>query len=288
MTGEQQIEFGGSASAIRHHYDVGNRFYAQWLDPSLAYSCAMWDGLPSDAPLEDAQVRKHRYHARSVNAGPGMRVLDVGCGWGAMMRTLLTEFDVEECVGLTLSEEQHAHIAQSGLPGMRAKLVNWHDFRPDRSFDGIISIGAFEHFAHPRQSVQERRGVYREFFGACRDWLANKGRLSLQTIAYGRMTPDQANPFITGEIFPDAELPTIEDIVVASDGLFRMERLRDDGLDYARTCEEWSRRLRRAVREGRVDPETDPAEKYSRYLRMSAAGFRMRKIGLLRIVLATD
>lgn len=288
MTQEQDIAFGGSAAAIRHHYDVGNRFYAAWLDPSLAYSCAMWDGLPQEASLEEAQLRKHRYHAQAIHAAPGMRVLDVGCGWGAMMRTLLTDFGVAECVGLTLSEEQHAHIAQSGLPAMRAELTNWHDFRPDAPFDGIISIGAFEHFAHPQQSLDERREVYREFFASCRDWMAGKGRLSLQTIAYGRMTPDQANPFITGEIFPDAELPTIEDIVVASKGLFRIELLRDDGLDYARTCEEWSRRLRRAVREGRVDPATDPAEKYSRYLRMSAAGFRMRKICLLRIAFAAD
>jgi len=286
VTGGSDIEFGGSASAIRHHYDVGNSFYSAWLDPSMAYSCAMWDGIPADAALEDAQIRKHRYHAQSIRAAEGMRVLDVGCGWGAMMRTLLDDFDVAECVGLTLSEEQHAHISQGGRAEMSAILTNWRDYRPERPFGGIISIGAFEHFAHPQQSVDERREVYREFFKACRDWTEGKGRLSLQTIAYASMTPDQANPFITEEIFPDAELPTIEDIVVASNGLFRIELLRDDGLDYARTCEEWSRRLRRAVREGRVDPDKDPVEKYSRYLRMSAAGFRMHKIGLLRIAFA--
>src|SRR3546814_13695252 len=76
-----------------------------------------------------------------------------------------------------------------GDPGIGAVLSNWHDYRPDRPFDAIISVGAFEHFAHPQQSVEERRGVYREFFQACRDWMAGKGRLSLQTIAYGRMSP---------------------------------------------------------------------------------------------------
>ncbi len=283
MSDAADIEFGGSAAAIRHHYDVGNAFYREWLDPSMAYSCAMWEGLPEDASLEEAQHQKHLFHARSIHAAAGMRVLDVGCGWGEMMRTLLDDCGVAECVGLTMSEEQHAHIGHLGRPDMQAVLTNWRDYRPDRPFDGIISIGAFEHFAHPRQTVEERRHVYREFFSACRDWTEGKGRLSLQTIAYANMTPDQANPFITGEIFPDAELPTIEDIVVASRGLFRIERLRDDGLDYARTCEEWSRRLRRAVRDGRIDPAREPAEKYSRYLRMSAAGFRMHKIGLLRI-----
>lgn len=130
--------------------------------------------------------------------------------------------------------------------------------------------------------------MYHEFFQACRDWTAGKGRLSLQTIAYGKMSPEDANPFISNEIFPAAELPTLEDIVVASKGLFRIERLRDDGLDYARTCEMWSNRLRGAVRSGVVDPDIHPVEKYSRYLRMSAAGFRMRKIGLLRIALAAE
>ncbi|WP_176598467.1 MULTISPECIES: SAM-dependent methyltransferase [Sphingobium] len=288
MMQDEQIEFGGSAAAIRHHYDVGNDFYSAWLDPSMTYSSAMWDGLPKDAPLEEAQQRKLDYHAESVGAGSGMRILDVGCGWGGMMRNLRNKHGVAECVGLTLSEEQLAYIERLGDPGIGAVLSNWHDYRPDRPFDAIISVGAFEHFAHPQQSVDERRGVYREFFQACRDWTAGKGRLSLQTIAYGKMSPEDANPFISNEIFPAAELPTLEDIVVAAKGLFRIERLRDDGLDYARTCEMWSNRLRGAVRSGVVDPDIHPVEKYSRYLRMSAAGFRMRKIGLLRIALAAE
>ena len=274
MMQEDQLEFGGSAAAIRHHYDVGNDFYSAWLDPTMTYSSAMWDGLPKDAPLEQAQQRKLDYHAQSVGAAAGMRILDVGCGWGGMMRTLRRDYDVAECVGLTLSEEQHAYIGQMDIPGIGAVISNWHDYRPDRPFDAIISVGAFEHFAHPQQSIDERREVYRQFFRACRDWTDGKGRLSLQTIAYGKMSPEDANPFISNEIFPAAELPTLEDIVVASRGLFRIERLRDDGLDYARTSEMWSNKLRAAVRSGVVDAYIHPVEKYSRYLRMSAAGFR--------------
>lgn len=286
MSEADQLEFGGSAAAIRHHYDVGNDFYSAWLDPTMTYSSAMWDGLPPDAPLEAAQQRKLAYHAESVGASSGMRILDVGCGWGGMMRTLLRVYDVAECIGLTLSEEQHAYIERLEIEGISATISNWHDYRPDRAFDGIISIGAFEHFAHPQQSVDERREVYRQFFERCRDWTAGKGRLSLQTIAYGKMAPEDASPFISNEIFPAAELPTLEDIVIASKGLFRIERLRDDGLDYARTCELWSQKLRQAVKSGQLDPDVHPIDKYSRYLRMSAAGFRMRKIALLRIAFA--
>src|SRR3546814_13779665 len=79
------------------------------------------------------------------------------------MRNRRRTHGVAECVGLTLSEEQLAYIRQLGDPGIGAVLSNWHDYRPDRPFDAIISVGAFEHFAHPQQSVEERRGVYREF-----------------------------------------------------------------------------------------------------------------------------
>src|SRR3546814_18940350 len=91
--------------------------------------------------------------------------------------------------------------------------------------------------------------------------MAGKGRRSLQTIAYGRMSPEDANPFIANEIFPAAELPTLEDIVVASKGLFRIERLRAAGLDYAGTCEMWSNRQRGAVRGGVAEPAIQPGEK---------------------------
>src|SRR3546814_19576259 len=99
------------------------------------------------------------------------------------------------------------------------------------------------------------------------------------------MSPEDANPFIANEIFPAAELPTLEDIVVASKGLFRIEWLRDDGLAYARPCEMWSNRLRGAVRGGGVDTAIHPVATYPRYLRMSAHGFRLRKSGLSRIAL---
>lgn len=283
MSAQEAIEYGGSASAIRHHYDVGNDFYAGWLDPTMAYSCAMWDGLPEDAPLQAAQERKLRYHAETVGAQPGMRILDVGCGWGAQMRVLRQEFGASECVGLTLSEEQARHVAGLNMPGVDVKVCNWHDYRPEKPFDGIVSIGAFEHFAHPDQSVEERRGVYRRFFESCRDWTDGRGRLSLQTIAYGSMTPGESNPFITGEIFPAAELPTIEDIVVATQGIFHVARLRDDGIDYARTCEAWAKRLRQVAAAGEIDADKELADKYYRYLRLSAAGFRMRRIVLLRL-----
>lgn len=284
MTEAFPLEAGGSAGAIRHHYDVGNDFYAAWLDPTMVYSCAMWDGPDDKATLEEAQRRKLAYHARSIKAAPGINILDVGCGWGAQIRTLVEDYGAASCTGLTLSEEQAAHVRALGLKDTSVELVNWHDYTPSAPFDGIISVGAFEHFAHPLQSEEERRDTYRRFFQSCRNWTEGRGRLSLQTIAYGTMTAGQANPFITGDIFPAAELPTIEDIVVASKGIYRIMLLRDDGLDYGRTCTLWAQRLRAAMADGRAGDDNDLAQRYHRYLRLSAAGFAMGRIGLLRIV----
>ncbi|MCE7797103.1 cyclopropane-fatty-acyl-phospholipid synthase family protein [Sphingobium sufflavum] len=284
MTEAFPLQPGGSADAIRHHYDVGNDFYAAWLDPTMVYSCALWDGPEDQAPLEEAQRRKLIHHARAIKAAPGMNILDIGCGWGGQLRMLVEEFGVTACTGLTLSEEQAAHVRALGLDGASVELVNWHDYAPAKPFDGIISVGAFEHFAHPTQSEDERRATYRRFFQSCHDWTAGRGRLSLQTIAYGTMQAAQANPFITGDIFPAAELPTVEDIVVASRGLFRILLLRDDGLDYARTCTLWAQRLRTAMAESRAGDDAELAQRYHRYLRLSAAGFAMGRIGLLRIV----
>lgn len=280
---ETALPLGGSAKAIEHHYDVGNDFFATWLDPTMTYSCAMWDGIDPEAPLEEAQHRKLRYHADMARVAKGDRVLDVGCGWGGMMRSLVDNHGVNECVGLTLSRQQAAHIRAFSDPRIDVREVNWSQYAPDKPFDAVISIGAFEHFTQPDQTVQERRAVYRSFFESCREWTDGKGNLSLQTIAYASMTPDQSNPFITGEIFPEAELPTLEDIVVASSGLFHLSRLRDDAMDYARTCELWARNLRMEAKRGAVSAPDELVQKYYRYLRISAVGFRMRKISLLRL-----
>ena len=276
------VQFGGSAPAIRHHYDAGDAFYAGWLDASMTYSCALWDGLAPGAPLEDAQANKLRYHADAAGARPGARVLDVGCGWGSMLATLVRERGAAEAVGLTLSENQHAHVARLGLPNTEVRLESWADYQPARPFDGIVSIGAFEHFADPAQTRAERIAVYRTFFERCKSWLVPGGRLSLQTIAYGTLSPEQSSAFMTESIFPNAELPYLSDVVLASEGTFEVRAVRNDRLDYALTCEEWGRRLRRRAK------DASPAERetyatYDRYLRLSSAGFRMGKIVLLRL-----
>ncbi|MBF6183919.1 MULTISPECIES: class I SAM-dependent methyltransferase [Nocardia] len=279
-SGESRTD--AAAAAIRHHYDIGNDFYRLWLDPSLTYSCAM-PQQPTDT-LAAAQERKLRHHLDAVHADRARAVLDIGCGWGSLL-SRVSALGVPRAVGLTLSEEQAAHVRALELPGVSVEVRDWRHYEADRRFDGIVSIGAFEHFATPADSTVDKIARYREFFSRCRDWLHDGGALSVQTIAYGNMSAGQANSFIQREVFPDADLPTLAEITAAAEGLFEVRTLRNDRLDYAWTCEQWARRLRarRAEALALVGPEV--TERYERYLKLSALGFRMGKIGLLRIVL---
>src|SRR4030088_3614984 len=104
MQATQEAVRGPSPEAIQRHYDVGNDFYRLWLDDSMSYSCALWDG--SDDSLQAAQMRKIDYHIAQAQAAGAGRVLDVGCGWGAVLKRLTTVYGVGQAVGLTLSREQ--------------------------------------------------------------------------------------------------------------------------------------------------------------------------------------
>ncbi|MFD2416857.1 class I SAM-dependent methyltransferase [Amycolatopsis pigmentata] len=272
-----------AAAAIRHHYDVGNEFYGLWLDRSLTYSCAMPDG-PDDT-LDSAQERKLRYHLDAVRAGSAESVLDVGCGWGSVLRRLSATPGIRRAVGLTLSDEQAAFVRSRDFSRVEVQTEHWLHYEPEARFDGIISIGAFEHFAGSGDSSAEKIRTYREFFTRCRDWLHDDGVLSVQTIAYANMAPEDASDFMQREIFPDADLPTLAEIASAVDGLFEMVSLRNGRLDYAWTCEQWASRLRSRRDEAVELVGPDVVARYQRYLKLSALGFRMGKICLLRIVL---
>lgn len=271
-----------AADAIRYHYDVGNDFYRLWLDRSLSYSCALYE--PGDS-LEQAQDRKLRWHLGIVDADEARSLLDIGCGWGAILERASLGHHVDRCVGLTLSDEQAHYVRGRALPGVEVRTENWIDYQPQERVDAIVSIGAFEHFARPTDSPADKIATYREFFTRCAGWLTDGGVLSLQTIAYANMSPTVANAFIANDIFPDADLPTLAEIASATEGIFEIVSLRNDRLDYAWTCEQWAARLRaqRPIAAELVGDEV--VERYERYLKMSALGFRMGKIGLLRIAL---
>lgn len=229
-----------SEAEIEYHYHTGNDFHALWLDPRMVYSAALWTSEPQS--LEEAQVAKLRFHADAAGARPGARILDVGCGWGAPLRFLVEERDVAEAVGLTLSPARKAHF-EAGPPLARARMTiaSWQDDDDPQPFDGIDSIGAFEHFGRHDHSPDERLAVYARFFDFCRRRLVRGGKLSLQTIAYGRIR--KLAPFLRERIWRESELPTAHEVLEAACRGFEPERLLNHRLDYARTLRAWEARL---------------------------------------------
>lgn len=279
---------GASPEAIRKHYDVANEFYQLWLDSTMCYSCALWEDHEPDSMLERAQLRKLDFHANQIKATDLNRVLDVGCGWGALARRLVETHGVQHVTGLTLSDAQAAWSAQRHDPRVDIRIESWMDHQPAAPYDGIISVGAFEHFAKAEWPDSQRIAAYRTFFQKCRDWLKPGGRLSLQTISYGNVdvtkVKEQADTkFFFDVIFPESVLPTLADIIAASDGLFEVVNVRNDREQYGRTCQIWYRTLvaRKAEALNIVDTET--YNRFVRYLKLSAFVFNASYTGLLRI-----
>jgi cyclopropane-fatty-acyl-phospholipid synthase len=271
---------GASSGAIQHHYDVGDAFYRLWLDPGMNYSSALFE--PGDT-LEAAQLRKLDFHIGQARAAGCGRVLDVGCGWGSLMRRMVLEHGVGSALGLTLSAAQLRKIERDAVPGVSARLESWREHKPEAPYDAIISVGAFEHFARPALTPREKIAAYREFFRFCHGALQPARRLSLQTICYGTLRSGGFNPFIAEMIFPESDLPYPWEVLEAADGLFEVVQLRNDRSHYRRTCREWYRNLERRRPQAVALLGEAKVDHYERYLRIAIASFATRALGLLRI-----
>jgi cyclopropane-fatty-acyl-phospholipid synthase len=279
---------GASEQAIRHHYDIGNDFWNLWLDSRMTYSCALWE--PGDT-LDSAQLRKLDFHIDSAHAAQAQRALDVGCGWGSMLGRLL-ERGTEHVTGITLSAQQHDWIAAWDDDRIEVQTTGWADYEPADRFNAIISVGAFEHFARPGMTRQEKVGAYRQFFDHCHRLLFPGGWLSLQTIAKGDVALDACGlrdySFIMRRIFPESDLPHLSDITQALERRFELVALHNDRWDYVRTCEAWLVRLD-AAKSTAVDRFGEEIfDVYNRYLtaciRQFASGHAvLLRIGLRRI-----
>ena len=280
---QDTIKRGGSPEAIQHHYDVSNRFYALWLDQSLSYSCAFWKDEPMDDDLEQAQYRKIDWHLAASGATKGQKLLDIGCGWGALMNRYVSLDKERSATGLTLSHNQYQHIYGLNIPKIEVYEQSWIDHQPQSHYDAIVSIGAFEHFAQPGASRSEKVSVYRDFFSRCQNWLKAKGKLSLQTIAYGSLRAENKNLFIQNDIFPDSELPRLSEIFEAADGLFEVTIYRNDRIQYGKTCDLWLKNLCRQKQVITEEFGEHLYSRYQRYLKLSVAGFYLGQILLLRL-----
>jgi cyclopropane-fatty-acyl-phospholipid synthase len=279
---------GASAEAISYHYDVGTEFYRLWLDRNLTYSAARWgdphQATASPVSLELAQEAKLDFHLKAAGIGPGDSLLDIGCGWGSMLRRAVEQYGVAEATGLTLSSDQYNYVRALDLPGVEVRLENYEDYRPASKFTGIVSVGAFEHFTRPGLSAAEKVAIYRRFFERCHGWLNRGAHLSLQSITWGNVPRDRSSLILAQDVFPETDPPYLTDVLEASVSTFEPIYLENRRNDYIQTLQVWLERLRARQREIEAMTSTQTFVFYERYLRGSIYRFKKKELQLCRFV----
>ncbi len=270
---------GASIQAIQQHYDLSNEFYQLWLDKTMTYSCALWQ---SNDSLEQAQLRKIDYHLEQSRSKNVHRLLDIGCGWGSLLVRAVEDYGVRNAVGLTLSNAQLKYIKKIGKERIYPYLDSWESHKPESSYDSIVSIGALEHFVRPEYSKDERISHYQKFFNQCHRWLKPSRNMSLQTMTYGIGEYKKGS---VADIFPESNLPRLEELITASRQTFEIIRLKNHRLDYAKTCQEWLKRLK-SKRELALKIVGEKAlHNYEKFLFGGACAYIQRVFYLYRITL---
>jgi cyclopropane-fatty-acyl-phospholipid synthase len=255
-----------AAKNVQHHYDLSNDFYRLWLSDDLNYSCAYWPA--GTQSLEQAQQLKMAHIAAKLQVKPGMKVLDIGCGWGAMSH-YLAEHCGAKMVGVTLSKEQLA-IAQerADAKGLDCdfRLMDYRDL--DETFDRVVSVGMFEHVGVTH---------YLEYFSKIRDLMTDEGVALVHSI--GRKGgPGTTGAWIRKYIFPGGYSPALSETfaVIEKAGLWTTdcEILR---VHYAETLLAWDNNFQ-AVRDQVVEMFDEKfARMWEFYLIVSEFSFRHGK-----------
>lgn len=266
------------AQAISHHYDVSNEFYSLLLGQSMTYSCAVWSS-PARG-LDAAQEAKYELVSRKLGLRPGMRLLDVGCGWGGMLIHAARHWGVH-ATGVTLSEEQanyaRRRVHEEGLQGrVTVRLADYRDIS-DGPYDAISSIGMFEHVGENRLA---------EYFSRMHALLAPGGRL----LNHGITRPAGSQPvghrgFIPRYVFPDGELHELGKVVTmvqhAGFEVRHCETLREH---YALTLRAWVENLERHYDEAAKLVGEGRARVWRLYLAGSAVGFEAGDIEVHQVL----
>jgi cyclopropane-fatty-acyl-phospholipid synthase len=235
-------------------YSLTDRIFRLSLGELADFSGAKYDGDFS-LSLEEAQRRKHEHVAEQIGIGPGRRVLDLGCGWGPLLASIRERGGTG--VGVTLSSAQLRACRRHGLD---ARLSDARELTREAfgAFDGVASLGAFEHFCSPEEHRAGRQDeIYRDLFERIASVLPAGGRLYLQTMVFGRnMIPEEeidlAAPrdsdawylALLGRQFPGSWLPSgAEEVIRSAEPRFRLVSSTSGRLDYIQTIREWRRRF---------------------------------------------
>ena len=254
------------------HYDAGNDLYQHMLDKNMIYTCGYWQDADD---LDQAQEHKLELVCRKLKLQPGMRVLDIGCGWGGAARYMAKHYDVE-VVGVSVSQEQvNLANAKAKEEGSNAKF-RFQDYRDvDEQFDRIYSLGMFEHVGFKN---------YQEYFEVSHRCLKDGGLFLLHTIGHWK-TSGIVDPWIERYIFPNSILPSAELIGHHSATLFSIEDWHNFGLDYVKTLRAWDENSKSAW-PGLSNYDEEFQRMWHYYLMCCSAAFLSYRNHLWQIVLS--
>jgi cyclopropane-fatty-acyl-phospholipid synthase len=273
-------------AAISHHYDVGNAFYRLLLGESMVYSCAYWTSTAAQYTVTDAQRDKLDLICRKLGLGPGMRLLDVGCGWGALVCHAAEHYGVT-AVGVTVSSEQAAYaqrrVARAGLEHLVE--IRMRDYREiaDGPYDAIASVGMAEHVGLER---------YPEYAATVRGLLKPGGRLLNHQIAtlnrtssHPDISPSRRRSFIDAYVFPDGQLaPLATTVKLLEDAGLEVRDVEALREHYARTLRAWVANLDQAWDEAEQLSTPARARIWRLYLAASAIAFESGRLGVNQVL----
>nr|WP_229520763.1 cyclopropane-fatty-acyl-phospholipid synthase family protein [Massilia sp. IC2-476] len=268
------------AEAIRYHYDVSNDFYAAWLDPAMVYSCAYFEEGSED--LATAQQKKIDHILRKIDLRPGQTLLDIGCGWGALVLRAAQAFGAR-CVGITLSENQallaRERVARAGLTGqVEIRLQDYRDV--EGQFERITSVGMFEHVG-----VQHLPA----YFSRINTLLAPDGVVMNHGITTANVdnsaTPYGGGEFIGQYVFPQGELAHLSTVVRAmQEGGLEVRDVENLRRHYAKTCAIWTENFESRAEHIRKLTDEKRFRIWHVYLAGCAYAFAHGRISLYQIV----
>jgi cyclopropane-fatty-acyl-phospholipid synthase len=268
---------GRDGKVIQHHYDVSNRFYELVLGPSMTYTCALYP--TGNETLEEAQHAKYDLVARKLDLQSGQRLLDVGCGWGGMVRHAAREYGVRG-LGVTLSREQAEWATQKNKEEGLDHLVEVRhlDYREvqETGFDAVSSIGLTEHIGVDQ---------YPAYFAFLRDKLVPGGRLLNHCITRPDNKPTQTGAFIDRYVFPDGELTGSGRIITeAQDAGLEVQHEENLRVHYAMTLAGWGANLEEHWDECVAEVGEGTARVWGLYMAGSRMGFERNEIQLHQVL----
>ena len=255
----------------KRHYDAGNDLFKTMLDKTMTYTCGYWKNAQN---LDEAQEQKLDLICRKLKLKPGMKILDIGCGWGSLLKYAAEHYGTKG-VGITISKEQVA-LAKENCAGLdiEIRLQDYRDIK--EKFDAVASLGMIEHVGYKN---------YRQYMQIAASCLNDGGLFLLHTIG-GKKSVRNTDIWMNKYIFPNGMLPSIKQLGGSIENIFIMEDLHNFGPDYDKTLMAWYNNFNAgwpALKEKYGDRFY---RMWKYYLLTCAASFRVRNIQLWQIVLS--